>query len=40
MIHVTNHGRTEDEARKFWGETLLRLGKSVAELPRDFRFVE
>lgn len=40
MIHVTNHARTEDEARKFWGETLLRLGKTVAELPRDFRLVE
>jgi hypothetical protein len=40
MLHVTNHGRSEEEARKFWGETLSRLGKSIAALPRDFRVAE
>jgi hypothetical protein len=37
MLHVTNHGRREEEARKFWGETLLRLGKAISGLPVDFR---
>jgi len=37
MLHVTNHGRDEQQARKLWGETLLRLGKTISGLPRDFR---
>lgn len=37
MLRVNNYGRTEDEARKFWGESLTRLGKAIAALPRDFK---
>jgi hypothetical protein len=40
MLHMTNHGRSEEEARKFWGATLLRLGKAIAGLPRNFRLAE
>jgi hypothetical protein len=40
MLHITNHGRSEEEARKFWGATLSRLGKAIAGLPRDFRIAE
>jgi hypothetical protein len=35
MLRVCNHGRSEDEARKFWGESLRRLGAAVSRLPRD-----
>jgi hypothetical protein len=38
MVKIGNAGRNEQEARKFWGETLMRLGNAVAKLPRDFRF--
>jgi len=38
MVHITNHGRTKDEARKYWGETLRRLGATIAELPTDFKW--
>jgi len=37
MLHITNHGRNEVEARKFWGEKLSRPGKAITGLPRDFR---
>ena len=40
LLRITNHGRNEVEARKFWGETLKRLGKAISELPMDFRFRE
>jgi hypothetical protein len=39
-LHVKNYGRSEEEARKFWGATLSRLGMAIAGLPRDFRLVE
>ena len=37
MLHITNHGRDEAEARKLWGVTLDRLGKAVQALPKGFR---
>jgi hypothetical protein len=37
LIRITNYGRNEPEARKFWGETLKRVGKAVSLLPTDFR---
>ncbi len=40
LLRVTNGGRNEDEARRFWGETLKRIGKAVSQLPSDFRFRE
>ena len=40
LLRVTNHGRNREEARKFWGETLRRLGKAISQLPSDFRFRE
>jgi hypothetical protein len=38
MVRVNAHGRDEAEARKFWAETLKRLGNAVRALPRDFRW--
>lgn len=38
LLRITNHGRNEAEARKFWGETLKRLSKAISQLPNDFRF--
>jgi hypothetical protein len=38
MIRVSNAGWNEEEARKFWGITLKRLGDAVLKLPQDFRF--
>jgi hypothetical protein len=38
MIRVTNDGRNEAEARKFWGVTLKKLGDAVLKMPQDFRF--
>lgn len=38
MLQIKNLGRSEDEARKFWGESITRLGKVVASLPREFRY--
>ncbi len=40
MLRIDNHGRTEDEARKFWAETARRLAKAVAALPENFRWSE
>jgi hypothetical protein len=40
MLQMKNYGRSEEEARKFWGVTLSQLGKAIALLPRDFRLVE
>lgn len=40
IIRVNNHGRTEEEARKYWGETLRRLGITIAFLPRDLQWTE
>jgi hypothetical protein len=37
MLQMKNYGRSEEEARKFWGATLSRLGKAIAVLPRDLR---
>ncbi|MGH7745181.1 MAG: hypothetical protein ACREQ5_10335, partial [Candidatus Dormibacteria bacterium] len=36
IIRPQNYGRTEEEARKFWGYTLSRLGNAVSDLPLDF----
>lgn len=38
MIRITNYGRSEEEARKFWGVTVKRLGDAVLKMPKDFRF--
>jgi hypothetical protein len=38
MLRIGNAGRNQEEARKFWGESLKRLGNAVAKLPSDFRF--
>lgn len=37
MVRVTGYGRGEEEARKWWGETMGRLTKAVAELPPVLR---
>ena len=36
MIRLCNYGRSEEEARRFWGETLVRMGKAISNLPQDF----
>lgn len=36
-LNVKNYGRSEDEARKFWGVSLSRLGEAIAALPQVFR---
>jgi hypothetical protein len=36
MIRTGNHGRSEGEARRYWGETLSRLGDAVRSLPPRF----
>jgi hypothetical protein len=38
MLHVTGYGRSEEEARKSWGQTIGRLGKAIVDLPKEFRF--
>jgi len=38
MLQIKNYGRSEEEARKFWGRTLSRLVKVIEGLPRDFRY--
>jgi hypothetical protein len=40
MIRVTGYGRSQEEARKLWGETIARLKKVASTLPRDFRWYE
>jgi len=35
MVRVTGYGRGQDEARKWWGETMGRLTKAVGKLPPD-----
>lgn len=37
MVRVTGYGYSQDEARKWWGETMGRLTKAVSKLPPDFR---
>ena len=37
-LNIGNQGRDETEARKFWGETLRRLGAVISKLPSDFEF--
>jgi hypothetical protein len=37
MVRVTGYGRSEDEARKWWGETMVRLTRAVGKLPPDLR---
>jgi hypothetical protein len=36
MIRVQNDGRTKQEARKWWGESLRRLGEAIGKLPPTF----
>jgi hypothetical protein len=36
MTSIKNAGRGEEEARKYWGVTLERLARELAELPRQF----
>jgi hypothetical protein len=38
MVQMKNYGCSEEEARKFWGVTLSRLGSAIAGLPRDLRY--
>ena len=38
FLRITNYGRNEEEARKFWGETLKRLRDTISKLPGDFRY--
>jgi hypothetical protein len=40
MLHITNHGRSEAEARKFWGVTIERLGKATGALPKNLKWHE
>lgn len=40
MLRVSNYGRSEQEGRKFWPETLMRLGNAISGLPRDFGHTE
>jgi len=35
MLRITNYGRTEEEARALWGETLRRLGDEIVKLPKE-----
>jgi hypothetical protein len=36
MFHIKNYGRTEEEARKFWAESLQRIGNVISNLSPDF----
>lgn len=36
MVRVCNYGRSEEEARRYWGESLSRLGTAVSQLPQNF----
>jgi hypothetical protein len=36
LLRVGSYGRTQDEARKRWGETMGHLTMTVAALPKDF----
>jgi hypothetical protein len=36
MLHVANYGKSEERSRKYWGETLRRLGNVISKLPQDF----
>jgi len=36
MLNIQNYGRNEAEARKFWGESLSRLGSAIKVLNADF----
>jgi hypothetical protein len=38
LLRVSGHGRDEEQARKCWGESMGRITKAVAKLPRDFRW--
>lgn len=40
MLNIKNAGRSEDEARHFWGRSLERLGTAIANLPYDFHAYE
>jgi hypothetical protein len=37
MVRATGYGRGEDEARKWWAETIGRLTKAVSNLPNDLK---
>ena len=36
MVRVVNYGRNQEEARRFWGVSLGRLGKAITALPPGF----
>ncbi|MBZ5657627.1 MAG: hypothetical protein LAO56_20365 [Acidobacteriia bacterium] len=40
MLHISNHRRSEGEARKFWGVTVERLGKAARALPKNLKWHE
>ncbi len=35
-LYVKNYGRDEDECRKYWSESIARIGKAATKLPADF----
>jgi hypothetical protein len=39
-LSIKNAGRNEEEARKFWGDTLRRLEREISGLPREFGLSE
>jgi hypothetical protein len=40
MVRVAGYGRSQDEARKCWGETIGRLTKAIIKLPSDINSAE
>lgn len=36
MVRICNYGRSEEEARKFWGESIRRINVAAAKLPQTF----
>ena len=40
MLQITNYGRSEAEARKFWSVTVERLGKATSALPKNLEWHE
>jgi len=38
LVRVNGDGRSQEEARKLWAESLARITTAIAQLPRDFRW--
>lgn len=38
MLHMTNYGRSEKEARDLWSQSLSRLTDALVALPEEFRY--